>query len=87
MFVSLGFYNTQTFCYQNLGIVNIFCAIIVSVHARKKKKRMVTKELYLFIYSLSGVRGEFKRRKWELPLISWNEDQSVKYWGVYAGSC
>jgi len=37
MFVSLGFYNTLTFCYQNLGIVNSFCAIIVSVHARKKK--------------------------------------------------
>ena len=87
MFVSLGFYNTLTFCYQNLGIVNIFCAIIVSVHARKKKGWWLRNFVYLFIYSLSGVRGEFKRRKWELPLISWNEDQSVKYWGIYAGSC
>lgn len=37
MFVSLGFYNTLSFCCQNLGIVKIFCAIIISVHGRKKK--------------------------------------------------
>lgn len=47
---------------------------------------MVAKEFFIFIYFLSAVRGKFKR-KWELPLISWNEDWSVKNWGTYAGSC
>ena len=84
--MSLGFYNTDLLL-SKLRYSQYFLCYHCFSSCQKKKKRMVTKELYLFIYSLSGVRGEFKRRKWELPLISWNEDQSVKYWGVYAGSC
>lgn len=57
MFVSLGFYNTQTFCYQNLGIVNIFCAIIVSVHARKKKKDGDQGIIFIYLFIKWGQGG------------------------------
>jgi hypothetical protein len=55
MFVSLCFYNTMTFCYQNLGIVKIFCAIINSVH--EKKRKMEGGQVFFYFFLFWGVGG------------------------------